>query len=107
MAPAAPAIRLPPPTTAAASANCDAPVKASVLSAQACHTLSPEPTAAAPNASPEVPTARPRKMPSRMGLAGGLLPGGPSPGAPLACGPSPGVPLACGLLLCAPPAAGP
>src|SRR5712691_13379468 len=82
MAPAAPAIRLPPPATAAASANCDAPVKASVLSAQACHTLSPEPTAAAPNASPEVPTARPRKMPSRTGLAARPPPGGLAAGRP-------------------------
>ncbi len=67
IAPATPPIRLPPPATTPARANCEAPVKASRLSTQAWATLSPEPAAAAPNASPEAPTASPRATPSRTG----------------------------------------
>src|SRR5215469_15949129 len=67
IAPAVPASRLPPAATTPASANCEAPVKASRLSAQACQAVSPEPTAAAPNAIPEIPTASPRPTPSRTG----------------------------------------
>ncbi len=67
IAPAVPASRLPPAAIAPASANCDAPVKASRLSAHACQTLRPALTAAAPNATPDTPTARPRPTPSRTG----------------------------------------
>ena len=45
---ATPAARLPPAAMVPASANCEAPVNASRLSAQAWPVLSPEPTAAAP-----------------------------------------------------------
>lgn len=61
------ATRFPPTATAPIRANCDAPVKASALSAQACQALSPEPAAAAPNASPDTPTASPSPRPSRTG----------------------------------------
>jgi len=88
MAPAVPAIRLPPVATTLASANWDAPVNAKMLSAHACQVLRPELTAAAPKASPESPTARPRPMPSRTGagprprleLRPGAARAGPEPG---------------------------
>src|SRR6266536_573846 len=67
---AVPAARLPPAATAPASANCEAPVKASRLSTHAWAAVSPELTAAAPNARPEVPTAMPRASPSLTGLPG-------------------------------------
>src|SRR6266536_58019 len=67
---AVPAARLPPAATAPASANCEAPVKASRLSTHAWTAVSPELTAAAPNARPEVPTAMPRVSPSLTGLVG-------------------------------------
>src|SRR5262249_21571596 len=69
IAPAEPASRLPPLAITPARANCDAPVKASRLSAHACQALSPELTAAAPKASPDPPTASPRLTPSRTGRA--------------------------------------
>src|SRR5215467_12781733 len=73
MAPATPPIRLPPAATDPARANCDAPVNARRLSTQAWATFSPEPTAAAPKASPEVPTASPRAMLSCTGRAAAWL----------------------------------
>ena len=42
-------------------------VKARRLNTQACATFIPEPTAAAPKATPETPTANPSAMPSRTG----------------------------------------
>src|SRR3569833_87765 len=64
-APAAPAIRFPPPATTPISANSEAPVNASRLSAHACAGPSPAATAAAPNATPDSPTANPTPSPSR------------------------------------------
>src|SRR5215470_17461293 len=69
MAPATPPISPAPPATAPARANCDAPVKARRLNTQAWATFIPEPTAAAPKATPETPTASPSAMPSRTGRA--------------------------------------
>src|SRR5262249_38773186 len=69
MAPAAPPISPAPPATAPARANCDAPVNARRLNTQAWATFIPEPTAAAPKATPEPPTATPGAMPSRTGRA--------------------------------------
>src|SRR5215472_11718789 len=66
---AAPPIRPPPVATAPARANCDAPVKARRLNTQAWATLIPEPTAAAPKATPDTPTASPSATPSRTGRA--------------------------------------
>ena len=83
-APATPATR-PPLAAAPATANWDAPVNVNRLSTQAWTGLSPELTAAAPNASPETPTAKPSVMPSRAGLARRwLLAARPSPACPVA-----------------------
>src|SRR5690349_7041578 len=69
MAPATPPISPAPPATAPARANCDAPVKARRLNTQAWATFIPEPTAAAPKATPDTPTASPSPIPSRTGRA--------------------------------------
>src|SRR5215472_2435953 len=67
MAPATPPISPAPPATAPARANCDAPVNARRLNTQAWATFIPEPTAAAPKATPDTPTASPSATPSRTG----------------------------------------
>src|SRR6266545_5659602 len=75
-APAAPAIRLPPPATTPISANCEAPEKAIRLSAHAWAMPSPAAIAAAPNASPDRPTAKPTPRPSRTAArtrSGGVM----------------------------------